>query len=207
MKEIDMKNWYRKDFYELYSRPDIIPMFHIFTYIDITKAYAFAKKHDVSFYFTLSHIFHTALSSIEEFNIRVKNKKLVIEDCNIVNIICLEKGEKMFKIINVPYQPDILAFCKDAKRILKNQKTFMENPNGTILEYITCQPWIECQMTNIYSLDRDDFITKLSWDKIKTHKDGHKTANVTIGANHRVIDGLLIATALKKVQELINNLN
>lgn len=207
MKHIDLENWYRKDFYNFYTEAYDIPLFHVFSKIDVTNVYNFAKKHDISFYFALGHIFHTALSDIEEFNIRVIDNKLIVEDCNEISFICLLNGEKMFKIISLPYQTDIVAFCKNAKNILDNQKEFIKKrEENKILEYITCQPWRQCQITNPYNLNKNDFITRLSWDKIETDKNGNKTVNVSFGANHRVIDGLLVSKAFEKVEEIIKNL-
>lgn len=207
MREIDLKNWYRKDFYEFYTSAYSIPLFHVYSQIDVTNVYHFAKMNNISFYFALGHIFHTALGSIEEFSIRIRDNKLVIDDCDDISFICLEDGAKMFKIICVPYQPDIVAFCKSAKEILANQKEFIaKTEQKNQLEYVTCQPWRECTITNPYDSNRDDFITRLSWDKIKTDADGKKTVTVSFGANHRVIDGLLVANAFAKVEEIIKNL-
>ncbi len=207
MKIIDYKNWYRREFFEFYTNAYQIPLFHVYTEVDVTNVYNFAKKNNISFYFALGHVFHHALSGIEEFNIRIIDKKLVIDDCNEVSFICLNKGEKMFKIIDVKYDEDIVKFCKSAKSKLDRQKDFfVPRKDSHVLEYVTCQPWIHCQITNPYDLNADDFITRLSWDKMKIHDDGRRTVNLSFGANHRVIDGLLVATAIENVNDIIKNL-
>ena len=53
-------------------------MYGITTKFDVTNVYNFAKQNGISFYFALGHIFYSALKDVEEFNIRVVKRKLVV---------------------------------------------------------------------------------------------------------------------------------
>ena len=69
MKEIDLETWKRKDIFNLYYQFDI-PQISLCSPLEVTKVYNFEQSKGLSFYFSLSHVFYTALLKIEEFMIR-----------------------------------------------------------------------------------------------------------------------------------------
>lgn len=206
MKEIDLETWYRKDFYKFFTESER-GRYSVTTPLDITSVYEFSHRNSISFYFALQHIFVTAIKSIEEFNIRIDNGKLFVTDGFLVASSNLVKGEKLYKNVCVPYQEDMIEFCKSAKELVESQKVF---DTGRDINDIICLfsslPWFETTMIeNPKSTDIDGCIPIVIWDKIKD-SDGKMTVNVTIEVNHRVIDGYLISRLLEKVNEIIKSL-
>ena len=211
MKEIDLETWERKDIFNLYYQFDI-PQISLCTPLEVTKVYNFAESKGLSFYFCLSHVFYTALLKIEEFMIRSINGKIVVEDGKFANLCVMKQGEDIFKIVNSKYYPDIEKFCKETKKKMQSQKTFLEPmPSGArksqVIAYMSSTPWFEfSHITHPQDVQRNSFIPHISFDKMKINEKGQRWLNVSIQVNHAVIDGSLIGKLLDEVKSIINNL-
>lgn len=211
MKEIDLETWERKDIFNLYYQFDI-PQISLCTPLEVTKVYIFAKSKGLSFYFSLSHVFYTALLKIEEFMIRSINGKIVVEDGKFANLCVMNQGEDIFKIVNSKYYKDIEKFCKETKKKMQSQKTFLEPmPSGArksqVIAYMSCTPWFEfSHITHPQDVQRNSFIPHISFDKMKINENGQRWVNVSIQVNHAAIDGSLIGKLLDEVKSIINNL-
>ncbi len=203
---IDLESWYRKDFYKFFSESKR-GRYSITTPLDITKVYEFSHKNKISFYFSLQHIFATAIKSIEEFNIRIVNGKLFVADAHYIGSTNMSEGERLYKNVCVPLQDNIVDFCNTAKILVKKQKVFDEGLDiNDIICCISALPWFETTaMENPKSADIDNCVPIINWDKLQDN-NGKKTINVTIEANHRIIDGYLISKLLEKVNSLIDEL-
>ena len=201
MKIINLKTWERTEFYKCFCK-DKNPMYGITTKIDITNVYNFAKKNNLSFYFTFGHLIFKALYKIEEFRIRkIKNKLVVTDDYKIVSFTSLKKDETMFKFIDIEYCDDVFTFCKNAKQEIETQKgLFSVTKKHGYGVFFTCTPWFEfTALSNPKSGDKNDFVPRISWDKI-ANENNKKFVRLSVEVNHRIIDGLLIS-------KLINNIN
>ena len=207
MKKIDLSTWDRKEFFECYST-NKMPMFGITTPLDVTKVYNFAKRENISFYFSLGYALFRALKDVEDFNIRVIDGELVVNDNNWINFVCLRKGERNIRFIDVEYKDDVVEFCKLGKINDDNQNTLFSpvSRDNNCIAYITCLPWYECtDITHPKSGDLDDFIPRFAWDKIKD-VDGRKIVNFNVEANHRTIDGYAIGMLLEKLNYYIDKI-
>lgn len=211
MKEIDLETWERKDIFNLYYQFDI-PQISLCTPLEVTKVYNFAESKGLSFYFCLSHVFYTALLRIEEFMIRSINGKIVVEDGKFANLCVMKQGEDIFKIVNSKYSPDIEKFCKETKKKMQSQKTFLEPmPSGArksqVIAYMSSTPWFEfSHITHPQDVQRNSFIPHISFDKMKINEKSQRWVNVSIQVNHAAIDGSLIGKLLDEVKSIINNL-
>lgn len=206
MKEINLNEWYRKDFYEFYSK-DEISRYSTTTNLDITEVYKYAKKNNISFYFALQYIFHTAVRDIEEFRIRAKDNKLFVCDSGYASCTYLCKGEEMYKIVDNLYNIDLIQYCKKGKEIATHQKVFFVKRDIVDIECIfSCIPWLSfTNIENPKTGSNDDFVPRIIWDKIK-RKGLRRYVNVSIEVNHRVVDGLLISKLFDKVKLLIKDI-
>lgn len=207
MKEIDLKSWDRADQYNLFSNYKS-PIYGVTSKIDITNVYNFAKKNNVSFYFSMGYIVQTAMKDIDEYNIRLENGKLILDERNIVSFCCKNKDERNYRFIDVPYCDNILEFCKLAREIDSKQKTLFGNGKygKNYSMFISCIPWINFTMiTNPKTGDTSDFITHIIWDKI-SEENGRKFINFGLEVNHRIVDGYAIAQLILNITNLIENL-
>lgn len=207
MKKIDLNTWERKEFFECFS-VNKMPMFGLTTPLNVTKVYNFVKKNNISFYFALGYALFRALRDVEDFNIRVVDGELVLNQYDWLNFVCKRPNERNIRFIDVKFEDDVVKFCKSAKEVDDNQTTLFGtvNRDPECIAYITCVPWIECtDLTHPKLGDANDFIPRFGWDKIK-EVDGEKFVNFNVEANHRTIDGFTIAELVKKLNYYIDEL-
>ena len=211
MRDLDLESWKRKDMFNLYFQFDI-PQISLCTPLEVTKVYKFAKAKNLSFYFCMCHVFYTAILKFEEFMIRSIKGKLVVEDGKYVNICACEPGDDLFKIIVSKYDADIEKFCNETKKVLQNQKSFIEPmPSGArksqVIAYISCAPWFEfSHVTHPQDVQKNAFVPHITFDKMKLNEKGERWVNVSLQVNHAAIDGMLIAKMLDEVKSIIRNL-
>ena len=77
--EIDISNWNRKEHFEFFSAFDE-PFFGITTPIDCTIAMKKAKKIQIPFFVYYLHKTLAAINSVENFRLRIENKKVYLYD-------------------------------------------------------------------------------------------------------------------------------
>ena len=207
MKKIDLNTWERKEFFECYSA-NKMPRFGITTPLEVTKVYNFAKREGVSFYFSLGYALFKALQDVEDFNMRVVDGELIVDDHTWINFVCLRKGERNIRFVDVEYRDNVIEFCKLAKELDDAQNSLYSpiQRDNKCIAYITCLPWMEVtELAHPKTGDPDDFIPRFGWDKIKD-VDGKKFVNFNVEANHRTIDGFAIAMLVERVNYYIDKI-
>ncbi len=207
MRKIDLNTWERKEFFECYSA-NKMPRFGITTPLDVTKVYSFAKREGVSFYFSLGYALFKALQDVEDFNIRVVDGEIIVDDHTWINFVCLRKGERNIRFVDVEYKDDVIEFCKRAKELDDAQNSLYSpiKRDNKCIGYITCLPWMEVtELAHPKTGDPDDFIPRFGWDKIKD-VDGKKFVNFNVEANHRTIDGYAIAMLIDRLNYHIDKI-
>jgi len=204
MKKIDFENWPRKYQYEHYTGQ---PMYSLTTPIEVTKLYNYIKKLNLSFYFSFGHLIHSVTKNIEEFNIRLHDKELYVEDCNLLSFCHLEPGETLMKFIDVTYCDDVVEFNKRARKSIENQKANKEtHTNAQFGEFFSCLPWFEVTaLRNPTSGKEFDFYPRIVWDKFKI-VDGKYFINLSIEVNHKLIDGYLLSVLIQEIKNKIEKL-
>lgn len=207
MKEINLETWELAEQYNLFSKY-AHPYYGITTKVDVTNVYNFAKQNNISFYFCLGHVVNSAIRNVEELNIRLVNNKLVVDNHKLVSFTCKNKDERKYRFIDVPYCEDIIEFCKNARKLEREQSTLFSKA-GFGLDYsvfISCVPWINFSMvSNPQTNDITDFVPRIIWDKLLEEND-KKFLNVGVEVNHAVADGYAISQLVLNIQKLIDNL-
>ena len=185
-------------------------MYGITTKLDITNAYNFAKKKNISVYYCLGHTIYSAMKEIDEFNIRYVDGKLVLGNCDILSFCSLRKNETVMRFIGVKFCKDVVKFCKTATKLNEEQISLYGSTPCPLYKYacyFSCTPWFQFScLTNPTTNDEYDFIPRLAWDKFEFKKD-KVTTNFTIEVNHKLIDGYLIGLLLQKINEKLASLN
>ena len=106
----------------------------------------------------------------------------------------LKKGSEQFRILTVPWDPSLPAFCRAAKEKSERQTAFLESASETDdLVYLSCLPWFDLTCcTNERQIDEDDAIPRITWGKYFCQKD-RTLLPVTLLAHHALVDGIHIA--------------
>lgn len=206
MRKIDPNTWPRRDIFDFFSKISN-PFYSVTFNVDVTEAYAYAKRSGLSFYYALVYLVTRAINSVEAFRYALVDGELVLLDERSPSFTDLKKGSESFHIVTMPCKGDIAEFCFDAKRRSAEQTTFLStDKEGVDLIYISCLPWIELTaLTNERNFDPDDAIPRVSWGKFH-ERDGRKILGMSLELNHRFTDGVHIGKFADALEKLISEL-
>lgn len=206
MRKIDPNTWPRRDIFDFFSKISN-PFYSVTFNVDVTEAYAYAKRSGLSFYYALVYLVTRAINSVEAFRYAIVDGELVLLDERSPSFTDLKKGSESFHIVTMPCKGDIAEFCFDAKRRSAEQTTFLSaDKEGVDLIYFSCLPWIELTaLTNERDFDSDDAIPRVSWGKFH-ERDGRKILGMSLELNHRFTDGVHIGKFADALQNLISEL-
>ena len=206
MRIIDPNTWPRRDIFDFFSKISN-PFYSVTFNVDVTEAYAYAKRSGLSFYYALVYLVTRAINSVEAFRYALVDGELVLLDERSPSFTDLKKGSESFHIVTMPCKGDIAEFCFDAKRRSAEQTTFLStDKEGVGLIYFSCLPWVELTaLTNERDFDPDDAIPRVSWGKFH-ERDGRKILGMSLELNHRFTDGVHIGKFAEVLEKLISEL-
>ena len=206
MRIIDPNTWPRRDIFDFFSKISN-PFYSVTFNVDVTEAYAYAKRSGLSFYYALVYLVTRAINSVEAFRYALVDGELVLLDERSPSFTDLKKGSESFHIVTMPCKGDIAEFCFDAKRRSAEQTTFLStDKEGVDLIYFSCLPWVELTaLTNERDFDPDDAIPRVSWGKFH-ERDGRKILGMSLELNHRFTDGVHIGKFAEVLEKLISEL-
>ena len=206
MRKIDMNTWPRRDIFDFFSKISS-PFYSVTFNVDVTEAYAYAKRSGVSFYYAMVYLVTRAINSVEAFRYAIVDGELVLLDERSPSFTGLKKGSESFHIVTMPCEGDIADFCQEAKRRSAEQTTFLSTDKESAdLIYFSCLPWIELTaLTNERDFDPDDAIPRISWGKFH-ERDGRKILGMSLELNHRFTDGVHIGKFAEALENLMKQL-
>lgn len=206
MREIDMNTWPRRDIFDFFSKISN-PFYSVTFNVDVTEAYAYAKRSGVSFYYAMVYLVTRTINSVEAFRYAIVDGELVLLDERSPSFTDLKKGSESFHIVTMPCEGDIADFCQEAKRRSAEQTTFLSTDKESAdLIYFSCLPWIELTaLTNERDFDPDDAIPRISWGKFH-ERDGRKILGMSLELNHRFTDGVHIGKFAEALENLMKQL-
>ena len=206
MRVIDQSTWPRKEMFDFYS--GISRPFYMVTFkVDVTRLYRYAKAHGLSFYLSMIYLCTETVNELETFRYAVRDGEVVLLDGRDPVFCDLNKGEEIFRIVNVERGGTMEEFCRRAKAKSLAQKGFMPEPVRDDQIIFSCLPWVDLTaITNEHELKADnaadDTDLLLAWGKFE-EENGRKILNVSIDVNHRFIDGLSIGRFAEGLEKKI----
>lgn len=208
MKRIDIAEWERKEYYELFSQYDE-PFFGIVSEIDCTKAYKAAKENNFSFYACYLHKSLVAVNGIEELKYRIDSEGVVLYDqINASPTIGRDNGTFGFGFI--PYHEEFSVFNEkllvEVERVRNIKGLGMnENTMRTDVIHYSSIPWIKFSgLTHARNYKFLDSTPKISFGRAAYTND-RMTMPVSVNVHHALVDGLHVAKYLELFQDLLNN--
>lgn len=206
MRKIDPNTWSRREIFDFFSKISN-PFYSVTFNVDVTEAYAYAKRSGLSFYYALVYLVTKAVNSVEAFRYGIVDGELVLFDERSPSFTDLKKGSESFHIVTMPCEGNIAEFCQEAKRRSAEQTTFLSTDKESAdLIYFSCLPWVELTaLTNERDFDPDDAIPRISWGKFH-ERDGRKILGISLELNHRFTDGVHIGKFADALQNLIEQL-
>ena len=210
MTKIDVDRWERREAYEFFSR--ISNPFYMVTFrADVTPLYAYTKPRGLSFYKGMIWACTEALNSVEAFRMAIRDGQVILLSRRDPSFTDLGPGSGQFRIVTVPHTGDIDSFCREADRVSRAQRSFIDPAKESdALVYYSCLPWIELTaLTNERDLSApgalEDSIPRVAWGKYE-EEGGRKKLGLSMEVNHRLIDGIHIGQFAQRLQELMEGL-
>lgn len=186
---VNPDSWNRKSTFEFFNKMSY-PYLTISAKVDISKAFNYAKKSNVSLYGTISWLILKAMNQIEEFKYRYEANNLQLYKEIGASFSVLKEDNALNFSRFTCYNNDYTEFLEEFNLNKKNAEKGIEihNTEKNII-YLTCLPLIEItQMTNPMDLHRKDSIPRIGWGKVLNEKSkSYITLNIQV--HHGLIDG------------------
>ncbi len=206
MERIDLATWERREVFEIFSAGNW-PFVSVTIPVDVTDAREFARARGLSFYMTMVWLCTKALNAVPEFRVRVRGDEIVRLDRADPSFTDLVPGSRTFKIVTLPWEPDLEAFAAHAKAKSAAQSVFMAHDDSTDeLIYFSCTPWFDFTgLTGERSMGKDDTIPRVTWGKYFEDK-GRLWVHLALEFNHRTVDGFHVGEFKRILDEEIKEL-
>jgi chloramphenicol O-acetyltransferase type A len=202
---IDINTWKRKQHYD-HFRTLKDPYFGVVFPVDVSKAYDFAKAHDVSFFGKYLHDCMKAINEIDELKLRIQDDTVVkFETINAS--ATLMRSDQTFGFSYIEFDNELDLFLSH----LISEKNRIETtgalfPLRNDLECIHCSamPWVNFSGHKEPISGALDSVPKLAFSKIIKENDGKMMMNVSINVNHALVDGYHVGLFAEKFQHYLN---
>ena len=184
------------------------PFFGLTVEIDCTKAYATAKKLEISFFVYYLHKTMVAVNSVEPFRYRIIDDAVCVYDTIDVSATIMRE-DNTFGFSLIEYAPDFDVFAKNTfEEIERIQNTAglltCEFPNNNLIHF-SAVPWINfTSLSHARSYTFPDSCPKISFGKMMVGEDGKRTMSLSIHAHHGLVDGYHVGQFVDCFQELMN---
>lgn len=206
-KVIDINNWVRKEHYEWFLNFDE-PFWGIVSEVDVTKAYEFAKKNNISFYHYYLHKSLVAVNQIEDFRIRIEDSQVVCYD-KIHGSATLMNRDGLYAMSFIQYDKDFAQFSKNTfeeEKRVSQLSGLCVNSDTYRLDSIhySSVPWFKITgLTHARNYKFKDSVPKITFGKFE-EINGKKIMNIALNGHHGLIDGSHAGQYLSLFQELLN---
>ena len=208
VQTIDIKNWDRREIFDYFSSKEN-PFFSVTFPIDVTNLYRYVRKYHISFYYAMICVVTRSLNRTLQFRYGYEYGEIVLYDHRVPMFSDLRNGDDQFRIIIVDSEDtDTKEFAARAKEVAETQQAFyIPDTTRQDMIYITCVPWVELTSYSWHGdNNRDDMVPRIAWGKITTTEDGHRRLNISVQANHRLIDSYHIGELYTEMERYIVSL-
>lgn len=190
MTVIDRAAWPREEHYRFFE-PMSNPIFALTFPVDVTALRGYIKEKHLSFYTSLVFLVTKAMEDTQAFRLRDRKGTIVCHDRLVPSFTDLKPGSELFHIVTLEAGDDLADFCRRAKEKSAAQTCFIDEEKwGDELIYFTCLPWFPITgALNERDNDPCDAIPRVVWGKWE-EKDGRTMLNISLEANHRLVDGV-----------------
>lgn len=206
MKEIDLTNWNRKEYFEFFNSMNE-PFFGLIQTIDATVAYKHCKKNNIPFFSYYLHCVLQAVNEIENFRYRIINGKPVVFD-EIDASATIMREDKTFGFSFMKYYSDFNLFQETVKkeiaRIQTTKGLFTRNDFKENLIHFSAIPWVNfSSLSHARSFTYPDSCPKISIGKLVENNERFEFS-VAVHAHHGLVDGYHLGLFFERLQQLLD---
>ena len=205
MREIDLKTWYRTDFF-LFYKSFQSSLFNITTEVDVSDAYAFCKEINISFFIFCLYVFLKAANEVPQFRHRLIDDKVFdMEQLDATTPIMIPNDENhQFTMIRCIYQSTFSEFNKIVAEQIKNASSGIAPDNDKAdqrdLICLNCVPWFHFTGGAHACISPHGTIPLLNWGKFK-EENNQKIMPYFLQASHMFVDGYHVGVLAQKVAD------
>jgi len=206
MKIIDVEKWNRKEHFEFFSKRDN-PFFGIVTEMDVSKAYNFAKKNQVSFFAYYMYQSLRAVNRVEAFKYRIQDGKVVCFDTIHAGSTLL-RTDTTFAFSFIPFSENFEIFNQNLHQEIQEveQSTGLRASSKTNRAdqiYYSAIPWIKFTgLTHAKDMGNADSVPKISFGKLY-EKDQKKMLPMSVDVHHGLMDAFHVGQYVEEFQKLL----
>lgn len=207
-KIIDIETWSRKEFY-LFYKSFASPCYNFSFEADVTHAYDFCKKNNISFFGFCSYVYLRAYNLVENFKYREENEQVVLYDkLDAILPIMKNDTDTQFTMTSAPYEKTLVSFISNLKTIISQTQNGVapdeksQTTSGIVC--LSCIPWFTFTGGTTAFLSTHQSIPLMSWGKF-FERDSKKIMPYFMQSNHMFIDGYHIGQLIKEIEYGFNN--
>lgn len=201
MRTIDLEHWPRRRQFELY-RHFSSPHFNVCAPVDITAFARKVKRASASFSVATVHVLAKTANQIPEFRTRIRGDQVVEHEVVHPSVTILTEQEQ-FSFCYLPFQPDFLAFAKEAASRVARAKarpSLEDEPGRDDYLFMTSIPWVSfTSFAHPMHLSPPDCIPRMAWGKYYTEGVQLKMP-LSVQGHHALMDGFHVGKYFELVQ-------
>ncbi len=198
--QIDLETWERGALFHLFNAFSE-PFHGVCLRVDCTESFRFAKQARISVFLTLVHRALTAAHPVENFMPRIVDGA-VWRYATIHGGSAVGRSNGTIGFGYYPYQPDLLAFVREASVELERVKgrTDLERYAGQDLIRFSVLPWSDfTSISHARDFPAQNSAPQITFGKI-TETGDRFTMPVSIHVHHAFADGLHVAQFVEKFE-------
>ena len=204
MRTIDLKNWSRREHFELFSTYGY-PHWGMCANVDLTTFYPAIKKNGYSFTAAMVYLIAKTSNAIPEFRYRIRDDKVIEHEVVNPGFTFLVK-EDVFSFCIVEFIEDFATFA--AKTIEKidyvKANPWVKLPFEDNLLYLTAIPWVSfTSFLHPMRLQPEDSIPRFAWGKYFKDKDRLKMP-LAVQGHHALLDGVHAGKFYVEIQKYLD---
>jgi len=206
MRELDIENWNRKEQFYFFNQFDD-PYFAVTIDVEVTSAFKYAKKQQLSFFAVYLHACMKAINSVENFRYRIHGDKVIVHDIIHASPTILRE-DKTFGFSFIHYNEDLNQFYKnfetEKRRILTTTNLFPKQDTDDCI-YCSAMTWFKFSghKEPLFGVKKES-VPKLAFGKY-IEKDAKLMMPVAIAVNHALVDGYHVGKFVEAYQNALNN--
>ena len=113
-QKINPAQWPRSESFAFFSSLDQ-PFYSVCFRVDVTALHAYTKANGLSFYHSMVWLVTQAVNETENLRYTLRGGEVYLLPARTPSFTELKKGSEQFRILTVPWDPSLPAFCRAAK--------------------------------------------------------------------------------------------
>ncbi|WP_411336024.1 CatA-like O-acetyltransferase [Ruminococcus gauvreauii] len=200
---IDRDGW-KRDMHCRIFENSVEPQYCISFELDITEFLRGCREQGYSFTFAMIYAAASCANETEEFRYRFLDGEVVLYDRIHTSFTYLEKGEELFKVVNVPMQNSMEAYVHAAHETAKAQKDHFTGPLGNDVYSFSPLPWISyTHISHTNAGRKGNAVPLFDWGKY-SERDGKIVLPFSVQVHHSFVDGVHVGKFAGRLQNYLD---